>query len=440
MQFNAISAAPSSHVDSPSKATIAAKMTASTSSTTVTIIEKATSCLEAGTCTSCAMDGSPWRSVRSALPRIPSNAIHFTLANGYAETRTWALAGSLAPARRSTKGSKTQQEASLPFDVVGRAIYPLSDLISAADFPFAEYIRSDVFPTVFDRLYYTEASAYEQDGNVVFDLHLVFEGELDLAPPGCDAFALVFGSADEEWTAIHLELTIGPEFAATIHEATVGIRMLDQVLSDVDSGRPALIEFQGDLVFSPEGIVFENATGASLGPAYLCGTKIIVEADDVRPVFGVIDPPLFITDDAFQGLTFDQLAVTIPPEYLTTDPGQSLQIEITECAISTSGFTGSTSVESPDPANPVQERSSAFPCGSSDSRSIFAKTRSSTRHYMSMCASKRWRKTAYRSGLRATSPSAPMVRSRVILRPSNRQAPQEVRHHLSAQSLRPSRN
>jgi hypothetical protein len=249
----------------------------------------------------------------------------------------------------------------MAYDVAGRALYPLADLLSASDFPLADFIPSDALATVFDRLYYCDATVYERGVNTVFDVHLVFEQELVLAPPGCESFALVFASAGADWTALHLQLMIGPDFSAAIREATVGIRIADSVLRDVATGMAAVIEFQGDLIFGAGGITFENATGASLPPAYLCGTKLVVQAADVRPVFGIYDPPPFVTDESFQGLTFERLAVTIPAEYLQTDPGQNLQIVIDQCAIGTTGFTGAVSAESPDPLNPVTGSVLGFP-------------------------------------------------------------------------------
>jgi hypothetical protein len=70
-------------------------------------------------------------------------------------------------------------------------------------------------------------------------------------------------------------------------------------------------------------------------------TEVIVEAADVRPVFGDFDPPEFLEGQPdFQGITFAKLGVTIPSEYLELDPGSSLTIEIINAAIGTSGFTG----------------------------------------------------------------------------------------------------
>src|SRR5262245_61479906 len=113
----------------------------------------------------------------------------------------------------------------MPFDVTGRAIYPIGDILPVADFPLADFIPADDLSTVFSNLFYTDARAFERDENVVYDVQLLFEGELKLAPPGCDAFAFTFGVTGGGWSAFHVELVIGPDFSVVIHEATVGIRI-----------------------------------------------------------------------------------------------------------------------------------------------------------------------------------------------------------------------
>jgi hypothetical protein len=249
----------------------------------------------------------------------------------------------------------------MPYDLTGRGIRPLGELITLAEFPLADFIPADTLASVFDGLYYAEAQAALHDGNLVVDTWLAFENELSLRMPGSDAFAFVFASAGAGWTAVHAELVIGPDFSLTLLEATVGLRLSSDILKDVQTGQPSEIEITADIRFDPSGITVSNYTGASLDPAYLCGTQVIVEAQDVRPVFGPVDPPPFLGEEDFQGLTFEKLAVTFPPEYLQTDPGQSLAIEIADAAIGTTGFTGKVTVASTDLANPVTGSILGFP-------------------------------------------------------------------------------
>jgi hypothetical protein len=251
----------------------------------------------------------------------------------------------------------------MPYDVEGRALTPLGELVGIVDFPLAEFLPPDAVATVFDSLYFTEAIAWSDGPNLVINIQLLFEGELALKPPATDLIALVFGSAGPGWTAISAEIVIGPDCSIALREATVGLRISPDVLSDVATGAPAEISISADVRFAPStGIVIENYTGASLDPAYLCGTGIIVEADDVRPIFGLINPPAFLADrEDFQGFAFERMAVTIPSEYLQTDPGAELEISISEATIGTTGFTGRVALASADLAHPVAGTFLGFP-------------------------------------------------------------------------------
>src|SRR5215212_10254664 len=99
----------------------------------------------------------------------------------------------------------------MAYELTGRAIYPLSDLFQVADFPLADLLPTDTLAQVFDGLYYTEARGSLREEGAAFDVHLAFEGELALTPPGTDAVALVIGSAGDDWTVIEAQIEIGTE-------------------------------------------------------------------------------------------------------------------------------------------------------------------------------------------------------------------------------------
>jgi hypothetical protein len=214
-----------------------------------------------------------------------------------------------------------------------------------ADFPLAEYLPVEAINQVFEGLYYTNAMLYRDGENLIFDVRLVWEGELTLSPPGTGAFALVLGSAGEELTTAHAQIVLGPDFSLALREVSIGLRVSPHVLRDVATGAAAEIFVSGDLRFGASGLTLENFVGGTLRPAYLCGTEIVVEAADVRPVFGDFDPPEFLEGQPeFQGITFAKLGVTIPSQYLELDPGSSRTIEMTNSAIGTTGFTGAVAV------------------------------------------------------------------------------------------------
>jgi hypothetical protein len=88
------------------------------------------------------------------------------------------------------------------FDLEGRGLSPLSELLELADFPLAEFLPEEALASAFDRLSYTDAAVYDDGNNIVLDLQLVFEQELALRVPGSDAVALVFGSAGPGFTSL----------------------------------------------------------------------------------------------------------------------------------------------------------------------------------------------------------------------------------------------
>jgi hypothetical protein len=137
---------------------------------------------------------------------------------------------------------------------------------------------------------------------------LIWEGELVLSLPGTDAIALVLGSAGEGLTTVHSQIILGPDFCSTLRGVSIGLRISPHVLRNVTTGGAAEISMSGDLHFGEAGVTLDNFVGGTLPPSYLCGTEIVVEAADVRPVFGDLDPPKFLDDQPdFQGIAFSKL-------------------------------------------------------------------------------------------------------------------------------------
>lgn len=94
----------------------------------------------------------------------------------------------------------------MAFDLEGRSLTPLSDLLQLSEFPLADFLPDELLSTTFDALTYTDASIYDDGDNLVLDIQLVFKGELALRVPGSDAVALVFGSAGPGFTSLRTEI------------------------------------------------------------------------------------------------------------------------------------------------------------------------------------------------------------------------------------------
>jgi hypothetical protein len=246
------------------------------------------------------------------------------------------------------------------YDLTGRALRPLGELLAVADLPLAEFLPPELLQATFDRVYFTEADASFLEDNLVLTVRLAIEAEIALAPPGTDAVQLVLCSGGPGWTSILAEIVLGPDFSITLREVTVGLRVAKEILEDAATHQPAEISVTADIRFSPSGIEVSNGTGAALPPAKLCGTNIIVEAQDVRPVFGAIEPPDFLLDQPdFQGIALTQLKVKLPDE-IHSDAGSEIDITLTNAAIGTTGFTGQVKVDTP-PGNPKTGTILGFP-------------------------------------------------------------------------------
>ena len=237
--------------------------------------------------------------------------------------------------------------------MTGKALHPLRQVVDLSDLPLGAVLPQDALQPLFERLTYSGVEAYVVADALIVDLELAFEQEIALALPGLNSFALVLLSGGVGWTEVRTQVVIGPQPELAIVGASVGLRVPPGVLKSVATGGPAEISVAADLHVSPAGLELSGVTGADLPPAYVADTKIIVEADDVLPVVGGVDPPAFVDQPDFQGVVIEKLAVTIPDEYLHTDPGSALEIAIVEAFIGPQGFTGQTHVAAADLAHPV---------------------------------------------------------------------------------------
>lgn len=109
----------------------------------------------------------------------------------------------------------------MSYDLTGRALRPLTDLITHAEFPLAEYLPAELFAD----LYYTDSQASQQHDGLHLALRLAVEGELALGPPGVPGLALVVGAGGTGWTSLPVELVVGPEPRATLEEVPLTLRV-----------------------------------------------------------------------------------------------------------------------------------------------------------------------------------------------------------------------
>ena len=239
----------------------------------------------------------------------------------------------------------------MAYDLIGRSLTPLSELISEADFPLADFLPVKRISPVFKGIFFTEADIAFDGENYVVSAHLAFNDSIEFGPAGSDSFSLVLASALDGWTTLRAIFVIGPDLAMHLEGVSFGVRVSKSVLRDVRTGEGAEILVSGDLTLLPEGLKLSNSTSGNLAPAYLGGTEIVVKAEHVLPVFGSGEAPAFLADTPeFEGVAFEKLSVSIP---LDTNGESSLQAEMRNTVIGTTGFTGKVRLSPKDLPNHI---------------------------------------------------------------------------------------
>jgi hypothetical protein len=232
----------------------------------------------------------------------------------------------------------------MPYDLTGRSLTPLSELISQSDFPLLEMLSFDQVASVFNRLYVAEHSVMVIGDNLMIDAYLAFPEEISFSIPGADAYAVVLGSAGPGWTALKMHLAVGPDFALVLSDLTLGLRFDPNVLRNPKTGAGAEINTACTLTIDADGLRVTNHGTLTLEKSQVGGTAVLVEASDVMLVLDGDPLPEFLAgQEGFRGIAFERLAVSIPPEYLQLPPGQTLDLAIEHGAVGTTGFTGEAS-------------------------------------------------------------------------------------------------
>jgi hypothetical protein len=233
----------------------------------------------------------------------------------------------------------------MAYDLTGKALHPLSTLIDQADFPLVEYIPVDALESVFSGLFYTEAEAYSTSEGFYLNLHLAFEGELALSPPGFPGVSLVAGAAGSDWTAIEVEFLIGPEPFAALREVPLTLRLAKSMLkpmrsrSEVDESKPGVDISLGTvgLALNSEGFDVDVNIAASIPLCMIADSGVLIEAANVRPIYGRQDSLPEGLDPSFRGVFIESARIYLPeglPELAPSD------LTITNCSIGTGGFSG----------------------------------------------------------------------------------------------------
>lgn len=233
----------------------------------------------------------------------------------------------------------------MAYELEGRTIYPLSDLLDLGEFPLADLLPVDKLAQVFDGLYYTEARSYLREEGAFFDIHLAFEGELALTPPGIQAVALVLGASSGSWTVVEAAISIGSDPSVELVEVPITLRVSKDVLRNVTTDGPAEISMNASLTLLGDGsLILETSDSLSLPWCEITDSGIQVKADNLTWNFahGQSLPEAAaagITGE-FIGFAFQQAALKLPQEMKDKGSNSEIELSFDYCCIGTGGFTG----------------------------------------------------------------------------------------------------
>lgn len=168
----------------------------------------------------------------------------------------------------------------MALDITGRGVYPLSDLIDIDEFPLGDFLPTNALEQIFESLFYADVEVYFDEDNLIVDIILAMEQELVLKPPGSEAFALILGAGGEDWTAIRTEIIIGPDSSVSFLDASVTLRISEEILRNVETDGPTEITISGDILFSSDGVVFDNLLKEpiSLPPTLIVPLNTVIES------------------------------------------------------------------------------------------------------------------------------------------------------------------
>ena len=238
----------------------------------------------------------------------------------------------------------------MAYDLTGRALYPISQILQQQEFPLAEYVPQDALDQVFDGLYYTDVEAYTTSDGVHLNMRLAFDGELALSPPGLPGIALVAGAAGGGWTSLDARFVIGPEPSAALADVPITLRLQTELLkamksrTEVDESKHGVDLTLGtiSLRVGPHGFEADVDVSVSLPLSMIGDTGVLVEAANVRPILGPISSRPAGIDAAFRGVFIESARVYLPDGLPDLAPSD---LTIANCSIGTGGFSGALAID-----------------------------------------------------------------------------------------------
>ncbi|MDP8930509.1 MAG: hypothetical protein M3O70_18555, partial [Actinomycetota bacterium] len=243
----------------------------------------------------------------------------------------------------------------MSYELAGRALYPLAELLTQQDFPLTDLVAEDDLATVFDGLYYTDAEAFANEDGLNLLLRLAFDGELRLTLPGLAGVSLVAGSSGTGWTSLQTEFVLGPGASAALREMPIALRIDRSLLqpmrsrAEVDPDKPGVEILLGELTLSVDASGPRVDADVSIDlPLCMVGESgVVVEAQDIT----------LHLDDAHpapgQPAEWRGIHLAAASLYLPGELGTALgSLTVQDAYIGSGGFSGAVSSDW-DPARDI---------------------------------------------------------------------------------------
>lgn len=242
------------------------------------------------------------------------------------------------------------------------SLHSLSDLISTDELPLLDFFPEQLRTVVFERFYFSSPLVFQDGGNTIIKLQLLYDGSLQFSLPTTEIFSFGLGNLTERFLHMEAVLAVGDDPYLIIRNIGLALTVDRSILKDVASDGNGRITVSADLRFSASGIGVENLQGATLAPATLLDTDIIVEASKILPQF---DPMTIEFDDEdevrFFGVEAETLSVSIPIASLGFPEDARIRLQMRYASITQSGFSGRVQLDSSEFEYPEQSLLHGFP-------------------------------------------------------------------------------
>jgi hypothetical protein len=222
------------------------------------------------------------------------------------------------------------------------ALYSLSRLITLDEFPFSEHLQGNIALDFFSKLYYENATVFNDGNQLVVGVDLFLEEPMLLPVPLLNNFKIDIGSNIEEETVFNTTIGIGLNPFLDIRDIPIKLHIGKELLQPLDSNGNAdpsrdHTELNLGLIsvyVDKTGIYFDEEVAVDIPLSGIGNTGLKIKIDDLTVDLTATTP----------ALEFRSCQLILPEYFIIPE---STKIFLEQAKVSTSGFSGTTAIELP---------------------------------------------------------------------------------------------